>query len=387
MTSAAVGMASGTQVIKVDGQDVELTFQDVCVAGAAARLAAQVALHPIDVMKTRVQLRGALPNRFEGPGDAYRLFSRGITSCVLLAVPSGMLQFLVYEKSKKWLTDNLPQSHAGAVVAQLTAGALGSWLAGYLRVPQEVMRQRVQAEVYPNFVGCISGIIQNEGYGGFYTGFNSTLLRDIPQTMISFMIFDQIKELYTHAKGHPPAPIPNLFFGCSAGAFSSAVTCPLDVVKTRLMCQRRTDAEPYKNIFDVLQRVVKEEGPFALWKGVKQRVAYVGPLSAVMFAVNEGVKTTLCRWRLHNRRRLGVTAPVAKGKEKETSGKAAFQFRVGPFGARPLRARQAPAPAGAAAPSVGRARARQQQQQPAAAFAPAFAPASAAGRRTFHARA
>lgn len=80
------------------------------------------------------------------------------------------------------------------------------------------------------------------------------------------------------------------FFGSAIGAaIAESVTLPTDVAKVRLQVQSNTGAlkgVPYSGMVDCLQRIAKEEGPRALWKGytpaLTRQVCYTS-LSLVLY--------------------------------------------------------------------------------------------------------
>jgi len=78
--------------------------------------------------------------------------------------------------------------------------------------------------------------------------------------------------------------------GALAGATSAAVTCPMDVVKTRLQVQNTMEAERYKNTFDAFSRILREEGPRAFTKGIGTRVLWITPGTAITIAAYEEIK-------------------------------------------------------------------------------------------------
>lgn len=86
--------------------------------------------------------------------------------------------------------------------------------------------------------------------------------------------------------------------GGAAGALASAVTTPLDVIKTRLQCQGVCGADRYKNssVLAVARNIVKREGPGALWRGMRPRVLFHTPAAAICWSTYEAGKSLLQQW-------------------------------------------------------------------------------------------
>ena len=101
---------------------------------------AQTVLHPIDVARTRLQAKGV--QMVFTP----KTFLKGITPQFVLAFPAGALQFAAYEAAK----DMFAKAKMVGAFPEVISGALGALGASIIRVPQEVLKQRVQADIYPN---------------------------------------------------------------------------------------------------------------------------------------------------------------------------------------------------------------------------------------------
>ncbi|KAJ2852531.1 hypothetical protein IWW36_000159 [Coemansia brasiliensis] len=86
-------------------------------------------------------------------------------------------------------------------------------------------------------------------------------------------------------------PLPFHFqFAAGAVAGVSEILCmyPLDVAKTRLMLQvSKSGGEQYKSIFDVFRRIIKEEGPSRLYRGILPPIMVEAPKRAIKFAAND----------------------------------------------------------------------------------------------------
>jgi solute carrier family 25 folate transporter 32 len=70
--------------------------------------------------------------------------------------------------------------------------------------------------------------------------------------------------------------------GAVSGTASSAVTYPLDLVRTRLALNRGTSAPP---LLAALRRVAAEEGPAALFRGLRPAIVAQVPAAALFFGV------------------------------------------------------------------------------------------------------
>ncbi len=82
------------------------------------------------------------------------------------------------------------------------------------------------------------------------------------------------------------------FQGLIAGAIGPIVNCPLDVVKTRLMRQETIVGQQpkYRGTLHAIGLIFKEEGYFALYKGLLPRLARIAPGQAITWTVVEAVE-------------------------------------------------------------------------------------------------
>lgn len=75
---------------------------------------------------------------------------------------------------------------AGAVPATLTSAALANVAASAVRVPPEVMKQRVQAGLYSNLAHAARNMWRENGAASFYRGYSAQVLRDVPYASLQF---------------------------------------------------------------------------------------------------------------------------------------------------------------------------------------------------------
>ncbi|KAG9151731.1 hypothetical protein Leryth_002025 [Lithospermum erythrorhizon] len=273
------------------------TLFEGVIAGGTAGVVVETALYPIDTIKTRLQAaRGGGKIKFKG------LYS-GLPGNIAGVLPASAVFVGVYEPTKQKLLKSFPQKLSA--LAHLAAGAIGGLAASLIRVPTEVVKQRMQTGQFASAPNAVRLIVAKEGYKGLYAGYGSFLLRDLPFDAIQFCIYEQLRIGYKLAAHRELNDLENAMIGSFAGALTGAVTTPLDVIKTRLMVQG--SANQYKGVFDCVQTVVREEGPKALLKGIGPRVLWIGIGGSIFFGVLERTKRLLA-----DRRPSILEPPISK---------------------------------------------------------------------------
>ncbi|KHN34018.1 Putative mitochondrial carrier C12B10.09 [Glycine soja] len=262
---------------------LRILFEGV-IAGGTAGVVVETVLYPIDTIKTRLQAGEKLILK--------GLYS-GLAGNLVGVLPASALFVGVYEPIKQKLLRVFPE-HLSAFT-HLTAGAIGGIAASLIRVPTEVIKQRMQTGQFTSASGAVRFIASKEGFKGFYAGYGSFLLRDLPFDAIQFCIYEQIRIGYMLAARRNLNDPENAIIGAFAGALTGAITTPLDVIKTRLMVQG--SANQYKGIVDCVQTIIKEEGPRAFLKGIGPRVLWIGIGGSIFFGVLESTKRFLAERR------------------------------------------------------------------------------------------
>lgn len=307
--------------------------------GLAAGLV-RASLQPLDTCKTRLQaarlssavsatatvaatsMRGILL------AGGVRGLYRGVVPGVAGIVPAAAVYMLAFQALRTQLGSRFPRRRNDVVIA--ASAGIANVAASLVRVPCEVLKQRLQVGLYPNVASALRSMITTPAaIPRLYAGLSAQLVRDVPLAATEFVVYENLKALalrrlrrqhqknndvasgkYDPAAKHHQHPIQvtklnrpySLIVGAMAGAVSAIISNPADVVKTRLMTQIQssnphavlspvlTSASPYSGVRDAFTRIAREEGLSAFAKGIAPRIAAKALQSALFFATYEGLR-------------------------------------------------------------------------------------------------
>ncbi|KAI5312548.1 hypothetical protein L3X38_041721 [Prunus dulcis] len=258
-------------------------FYDGVIAGGAAGVFVEAALYPIDTIKTRLQVAHA------GGKIVLKGLYSGLAGNLAGVLPASAIFVGVYEPMKQKLLKALPENLSA--LAHLTAGAIAGAASSVVRVPTEVVKQRMQTAQFSSAPDAVRLILAKEGFKGLYAGYGSFLLRDLPFDAVQFCIYEQLRIGFKLAARRDLNDPEVAMIGAFAGAVTGAITTPLDVIKTRLMVQGSENQ--YRGIYDCVRTIMRDEGSPALWKGIGPRVLWIGIGGSIFFGVLERTKQIL----------------------------------------------------------------------------------------------
>ncbi|BFZ12693.1 hypothetical protein BsWGS_15732 [Bradybaena similaris] len=262
-------------------------FKVALLAGGAAGTAVDVILFPLDTIKTRLQSEAG----FFKSGGVRGIYS-GLLSAALGSAPGAALFFTAYESTKKLFHGHFRNKQFESV-GHMAAASLGEVTACLVRVPVEVVKQRAQALNTGSSLASFRLTLQSEGLRGFYRGYTSTVMREIPFSVIQFPLWEFMKSTWSEKSGQPIEAWQSSVCGAIAGGTSAAITTPLDVVKTRVILAEKGSSVASGNIFYVLKHVAQLKGIRGLFAGIVPRVIWISIGGSIFLGVYEKVRITL----------------------------------------------------------------------------------------------
>lgn len=244
---------------------------------------------------TIITSSGAIGAGSNGSAGGFKRLWRGVQAMFLGCIPSHALYFSSYEIIKSICTDRKgggmmtttndhhhhqggggqdENTHVGhdtlSPTQAMLAGTVATLLHDFVMTPMDTMKQRLQLGHYDglrhSFISIVKGDVAagvpGEGWGGLYRSFPVTVMTNVPYGMIMMTTNEWLRGvledgLYgsrrnneiidgdgggTRGEGFHFVTI--LLSGMGAGTVASALTAPLDRVKTRLQTQRMGIVNP-----------------------------------------------------------------------------------------------------------------------------------------------
>ena len=253
------------------------SFADELFAGGCAGLAVDVALFPLDTVKTRLQS----PMGFWKAGG-FRGIYRGLLSAAVGSAPGASLFFSTYQKTKEILLVKGAKESSGH---HMLAASMGEIMACLVRVPTENVKQKLQAGLFDTTGTAIRNMMKKPS--SFYAGYATTIFREIPFSLIQFPLWEWLKSCWISHDDAPLSAIKSSLAGSLSGGIAAATTTPLDVVKTRIMLGTDASGKPYSGFKSTFSRIVAEEGVGTLFSGIGPRVMWISIGGLIYFGAYE----------------------------------------------------------------------------------------------------
>ena len=195
----------------------------------------------------------------------------------------------------------------------------GGTVGAVVTCPLDVVKTRLQSDVYHNVYNtsvksgnpirqayqhlaetgsALRGMYVNEGVTSLFKGLGPNLVGVIHARSINFFTYGATKDFLIRNFGTANNGLEkneqtwmHLVSGINAGFVTSTATNPIWLIKTRLQLDK-SHLKIYKNSWDCLKHVVKNEGFFSLYRGLS--ASYLG-----------GIESTI-QWVLYEQMRMFI---------------------------------------------------------------------------------
>eukprot|EP00921_Rhytidocystis_pertsovi_P023466 GHVQ01037529.1.p1 GENE.GHVQ01037529.1~~GHVQ01037529.1.p1 ORF type:complete len:201 (+),score=11.98 GHVQ01037529.1:1305-1907(+) len=124
---------------------------------------------------------------------------KGLSSVLVGSFPSAAVFFWTYEACKNNTFAN--ELFVGAApVKHMAAASVAEVMACCVRVPFELIKQQMQVGLQHSLTSAVHNIHNTLGMRGFFLGFGSTVMREVPFDAMQFAMWEQLKNTYKQSK-------------------------------------------------------------------------------------------------------------------------------------------------------------------------------------------
>ncbi|KAL7458485.1 hypothetical protein ACHAWC_010034 [Mediolabrus comicus] len=263
-------------------------LQSTALGGTAAMFAVNFT-HPIELVKTRVQVsnEGIMATcsstlRNEG----LSAFWKGIPWAYCREGSYTAIRLGAYAPVRDAIGAGDPSASIGL---KFLAGAITGGVGSVAGNPFDVLKtlsQTNKSESKP-LMSLVGQMYSDQGMSGFYRGVQVNIMRAITLNATKMGVYDVSKKYVVDSTGWERGS-PKTAFCASflAGFFMTVTVAPFDRIRTALMNQP-TNAKVYDGMTDCLVKTVKTEGVFSLWRGFIPIWARFAPMATLQLLTIE----------------------------------------------------------------------------------------------------
>merc|ERR1712032_1313296 len=249
----------------------------------------------------------AMPGLYSGVGDGFKQIkaAEGLKGFTLGWLPTlvgysmqGFGKFGFYEIFKDVYRNAAGKNEPKyRTVGFAVSSACAEFIADILLCPSEAVKVRMQTAEPGTFTRSgLAGyqtIAANEGTNGFYRGIKPLWFRQIPYTIVKFVAFEKIVQMFytniftAEKSSYSKGTQMGITFasGYAAGVFCAIVSHPADTMVS-VLNKRTSD----KGTGAQIKEIYGEIGFNGLWKGLGTRIFMIGTLTCLQWVIYDSFK-------------------------------------------------------------------------------------------------
>uniref|UniRef100_A0A1A9WWE1 Mitochondrial 2-oxoglutarate/malate carrier protein n=1 Tax=Glossina brevipalpis TaxID=37001 RepID=A0A1A9WWE1_9MUSC len=307
------------------------------VLGGMAGMGATMIVQPLDLVKTRMQISGAGSGKKEFRNSFHcmqTVVSREGPFGLYQGIGAALLRQATYTTSRLGVYTYLNDAYKvhfqkdPTVAASMGMGVIAGACGAFVGTPAEVALIRMASDGrlplaerrnYKNVFNALTRITREEGLTTLWRGSLPTMGRAMVVNMSQLASYSQFKTYFRTGPLKMEEGI-KLQFAASmlSGLLTTITSMPLDMAKTRIQNQKYVDGKPeYRGTLEVLGRVARHEGIFALWKGFTPYYCRLGPHTVLTFIFLEQLNQMYYKY---------ILGSESKGSERTLRGNLSHDY-------------------------------------------------------------
>jgi len=277
-------------------------------------------VQPLDLIKNRMQIATTKTSSITLISNIVK--SEGPTA-LYAGLSAGLLRQATYTTTRlgiyTWLFDKAsgPSGQAPNFLTKAALGMVAGMSGAFVGTPAEVSLIRMtsdgrlppdQRRNYKSVFDALGRIIKEEGVVTLWRGAVPTMGRAMVVNAAQLASYSQAKQGLLETGYFSENIFLHFVASMISGLVTTMASMPVDIAKTRIQNMKIVDGVPeYKGALDVLGKVVKNEGVFALWKGFMPYYMRLGPHTVITFIFLEQMN------KAYKSKVLGLEGPQSGG--------------------------------------------------------------------------
>lgn len=277
--------------------------------GGSAGCLATCFVQPLDLVKNRMQVTKTKASAFTVIRNIVR--EEGYLA-LYNGLSAGLFRQATYTTTRlgiyTWLfevatTDGKPPSFAVKSALGMLAGIVGA----FVGTPAELALIRMTADGklppaerrnYHNVFHALYRVTVDEGVTTLWRGAVPTMGRAMVVNAAQLATYSQAKQMLLDTGAFHDGVLLHFCSSMISGLITTVASMPVDIVKTRIQNMKMVDGKPeYSGPFDVIGKIVKNEGVFALWRGFLPYYFRIGPHTVLVFIFLEQMNASYIAYK------------------------------------------------------------------------------------------
>ncbi|CAF0908936.1 unnamed protein product [Adineta ricciae] len=292
------------------------------IAGATSGIFASILVSPLDVIKTRIQVK-RLPKGVPNPSllaamyrlaqkEGFRAFYKGLGVTMLGYAPSWAVYFSIYQWSKKQYssyisTEKNEHDITVNLLASITAGVVANTAGAPIWTIRTRMMTQSNYDDYRNAFHAARKIYRTEGIHALYRGLLPSML-GLVHVGIQFPLYEYIKKMCaTHLSSHEHLSTGHLILASSVSkVVAASIAYPHEIIRSRLQdasyvssSEKQSSASTtgehreYKNVRDAIRTIARDEGIRGFYRGLSATLIRAVPAAVLTLSSYEKMREYL----------------------------------------------------------------------------------------------
>lgn len=283
--------------------------------GGTAAVASTCVMHPMDLVKTRMQVASSGGAKSVSPIEVVKMavkndgiggLYKGLGASALRQSVYSTTRIGVYTSLTEYYREfykAAPTVNATVVMAAF-AGAIGAYAGtpadvGLVRMMTDARLPPADRRNYTSVFNALSRIVKEEGALTLWRGAVPTVGRAIVVSVAQLASYTQFRHFAKSQLSMDDGFNLHLVASIGSGLLTATASLPVDIAKTRIQNMKMIDGKPeYRGILDVLLKIGRQEGFLALWRGYTPYVLRVVPQTILIFIILEQLNTAYFKYVL-----------------------------------------------------------------------------------------